>query len=293
MISVIILAKNEEKNIGKCLDYLYKQTYSDFETIVVDANSTDSTVEIAKSYGAKVIKEEKNKGGFGYGRNLGVRNSRGDIITFLSADIFLIDERTLEKSWKSLEEYKVDGVWCKLLFPQTPLGVYFSRPFEKTLKVTEEWGTRPPRTTCFLMLRKEVFDDVGLFDENFKEGVEDQDFIYRLYKSGKILLYDPGINVFHNTGCSIENQRKKTYKEGKMLKKFYEKHGIGDEGFYSVLYPLKAILASAYSCFDCVKRIGVKGLPIFLYNYQLMMERRRGFLQDIDTRGNSKFEVEE
>ena len=278
MISVIILTKNEEKNIGKCLDYLYKQTYNDIEIIVVDANSTDSTVEIAKSYEVRVIKEERNKGGFGYARNLGVKNSKGEVIVFLSADAFLIDERTLEESVKSLKEYEVDGVWGKLLFPQTPLGVYFSRPFEQPLKVTEKWNSKPPRTTCFLMLRREVFNDVGFFDEDFREGVEDQEFIYRLYKNGKKLLYNPRIKIFHNTDCSIKYQAKKAYREGKMLRKLYEKYGIGDEGFSSISYPLKAVLASAHSCIDCVRRSGIKGFYVFLYNYRLMMERRRGFL---------------
>lgn len=278
MISVIILTKNEEKNIGKCFDYLYKQTYSDFETIIVDGNSTDSTVEIAESYGMKIIKEDKDKGGFGYARNLGVKNTKGDLIVFLSADTFLIDERTFEKLLISYEKYGVDGVWCKLLFPKEPLGIYFSRVFEEPLKIMDKWDVRPPRTTCFLIINKNVFESVGLFDEDFKDGVEDQDFLYRLHKSGRKLLYDPKVSVLHNTDCSIGIQMKKTYKEGKMLRKFYKKHEIDDRVFYSFFYQLKAILSSAYSCIDCIRRDGRMGIPIFLYNYQLMMESRRGFL---------------
>ena len=49
-ISIIVRTKNEERWIGHCLEMIYKQDYSDFEVILVDNNSTDHTVEIAKRY---------------------------------------------------------------------------------------------------------------------------------------------------------------------------------------------------------------------------------------------------
>ncbi|MCD6318889.1 glycosyltransferase [Candidatus Aerophobetes bacterium] len=283
MISVIILTKNEEKNIGKCLEYLYNQTYKDFEVIVVDANSTDRTVEIAKSYGAKVIKEKK-KGGFGYARNLGVKHAKGDLIVFLDADVFLIDTETLKKSYESLVNYKVDGVWGKLLFPNTPLGTYLSRPYEVPLTITQNWGYRPPRTTSYLMLKKDVFDDVGYFDETFDIGCEDQEFFYRLYKYRKKLLYNPDIKIFHNIPRSIEIHEKKAYRDGIGLQKLYIKYNVGDENFSSALYHIKALIASTYACLDCIRRMGIKGLPVFVYNYRLMMARRRGFLDGYSLR---------
>jgi len=283
MISVIILTKNEEENIGKCLEYLYNQTYQDFEVIVVDANSTDRTVEIVKSYGAKVIKEKK-KGGFGYARNLGIKHAKGDLIVFLDADVFLIDKKTLEKSYESLINYKVDGVWGRLIFSDTPLGMYLSRPYDVPLTITENWGHRPPRTTSYLMLKKEIFNNVGYFDETFNIGCEDQEFFYRLYKHRKKLLYNPDIKVFHNIPKSIEIHKKKAYRDGIGLRKLYIKYGVGDENFSSALYYIKVLISSTYACLDCVRRIGVKGLPVFVYNYKLMMARRRGFLDGYNLR---------
>ena len=176
MISVIILTKNEEKHIGRCLEYIHKQTYQDFEVIIVDANSTDKTVEIVKSYGAKVIEEDEPRG-FAYARNLGVKNAKGEYIAFVSADVYLTDDKTFEKALDSINQYRVDGVWGKVEFPKNPLGIYFSRAFEAPLIITTKWDFRPPRTTSFLLIKKDVFDDVGYFDETFTDGVEDQDFI--------------------------------------------------------------------------------------------------------------------
>lgn len=278
-VSIIILTKNEEDTIGKCLEYILNQTYSNLEIIVVDANSIDSTVDIARKYGAKVVKERKKGGGFGYARNLGVKVAKGNFILFLSADVYLVDPETLEKALNSIFDYNVDGVWGKLIFPKTPLGVYFSRAFEAPLQITDKWNSKPPRTTCFLMLKREVFDEIGYFDENFKEGVEDQEFIFRLYKNGKRLLYNPNIKVLHYTNCSIEYQVRKAYKEGKMLRKLYMKYNIGNDGFDSNLYFFKTFIASIYSCLSCAKICGVRSLSVFIYNYKLMMARRRGFLQ--------------
>jgi len=56
-ISVVIPAHNEEHYIGDCLTSLKRQTFTDFEIIVVDNNCTDNTVSIAKSYGVRVVKE--------------------------------------------------------------------------------------------------------------------------------------------------------------------------------------------------------------------------------------------
>jgi glycosyltransferase involved in cell wall biosynthesis len=75
-LSVVILTKNQEKNISICLNSLFGQSYKDFEVIVIDANSRDNTANIAKAWGCRVLKEEGGHG-FGFARNLGINASRG------------------------------------------------------------------------------------------------------------------------------------------------------------------------------------------------------------------------
>lgn len=86
MISVIIPTYNEEKNIERCLRALEEQTVprEDFEIIVVDGQSTDRTVEIAKGYADRLIQQVSE--GVGGARNDGVRIARGDIIVTTDAD---------------------------------------------------------------------------------------------------------------------------------------------------------------------------------------------------------------
>lgn len=80
-VSAVIIAKNEEKNIGRCLESI---RWAD-EVIVVDGFSTDKTVEISRSHGAKVI-QHAFSGAFADDRNIGNDNAKNDWILQLDAD---------------------------------------------------------------------------------------------------------------------------------------------------------------------------------------------------------------
>lgn len=80
-ISAIVITKNEEKNIKKCLDSL---NFVD-EVIVIDDKSTDKTLEIVKSYTTKVYSRE-SEGNFSLQRNFGLDKAKGDWILFIDAD---------------------------------------------------------------------------------------------------------------------------------------------------------------------------------------------------------------
>ena len=83
-ISVVIPAYNEEKYIGKCLASLQKQSFKDFEIIVVDNNCADKTAEIAKSFGARIIKEPIQ--GIIPARERGFKEAKAEIIARTDAD---------------------------------------------------------------------------------------------------------------------------------------------------------------------------------------------------------------
>lgn len=87
-LSVIIPTKNEAKLLPRCLKSLrQQQTSYPFEIIVVDAHSTDGTIEIAKSYGAWVIPEPQKGKVFAFRK--GAETARGDILCFTEADCVL------------------------------------------------------------------------------------------------------------------------------------------------------------------------------------------------------------
>jgi glycosyltransferase involved in cell wall biosynthesis len=83
-VSLVIPAYNEEKHIEKCLQCAINQDEKTDEIIVVDNNCTDKTVEIAKKYGARIVKEERQ--GMIYARNAGFNAAKYEIIARTDAD---------------------------------------------------------------------------------------------------------------------------------------------------------------------------------------------------------------
>ena len=85
--SIIIRAYNEEKHIGRLLEGIKQQTIKDVEVILVDSGSTDSTIDIAKSYGAQVVRIPSAEFTFGRSLNYGIKEAKREFIIIASAHI--------------------------------------------------------------------------------------------------------------------------------------------------------------------------------------------------------------
>lgn len=101
LVSVIIPTRNSEDTLQQCLRSIELQTYPDFEIIVVDGDSKDRTVEIARSFGAQIVNYEKGLLGARYA---GLKKSRGDFVLLLDSDQIL--ERTaVERAILMMKSY--------------------------------------------------------------------------------------------------------------------------------------------------------------------------------------------
>ncbi len=110
-LSIIIPARNEAHNLPHLLNTLKKQTYKNYEIIVVDDQSEDNTAKIARSFGVKVVEiKDKPKGFLGkpYACYTGYKNARGDILLFVDADVRFNSTEALSKIVGEVEEF--DGV---------------------------------------------------------------------------------------------------------------------------------------------------------------------------------------
>ena len=110
LVSVIIPCFNAKKWIRQAIDSCLNQTYPKIEVIVIDDGSTDSSLEIVKSYGDKVIWETGPNRGQAYARNRGFALSSGAYIQYLDADDYLLPEK-IEKQVSFLQETGVDVVY--------------------------------------------------------------------------------------------------------------------------------------------------------------------------------------
>jgi len=177
MLSIIIPTKNEEKYLPILLSQIKKQNFKNYEIIVADADSQDKTVEIAKSFGCKVV-----RGGLpARGRNEGAKVAKGDIFLFMDADNIYLPDQFLEKL---ISEFKRRNLGVAS-FPIYPKGnlidkiCYFL--YNKFVEIFQNWTAF---ATNSVLIKREVFEKVGGFDEEVKIG-EDHDLAKRASKISK------------------------------------------------------------------------------------------------------------
>lgn len=85
-VSVVIVTYNKEETIGAAIESVVRQTYTDFEVLVVDDGSIDRTGDCVRAYGDQVRYLYKENGGTGSARNLGIAQARGEYVAFLDGD---------------------------------------------------------------------------------------------------------------------------------------------------------------------------------------------------------------
>lgn len=177
-LSVIIPAKNEEKMLPKLLDTIKAQTFKDYEVIVADAHSTDDTVKIAESYGAKIV-----EGGMpGPGRNKGAINAKGEIIAFFDADVQLPSNKFLEDCVNEMDRKHLDVATCKVKpLSRKPIDRALHEAYNAYVVATAK--LRPHAPGFCILVRRHAHHGIKGFDEQVVFA-EDHDYVQRAKKEG-------------------------------------------------------------------------------------------------------------
>jgi glycosyltransferase involved in cell wall biosynthesis len=111
-ITILMPSLNVAKYIGQCMDSVVNQTYNNLEIIVIDAGSTDGTLEILEKYGQsdsriKIIHSDKKS--YGYQMNIGLRKATGDYIGIVETDDYIVPDM-YETLLKTAMKYDADYV---------------------------------------------------------------------------------------------------------------------------------------------------------------------------------------
>jgi glycosyltransferase involved in cell wall biosynthesis len=167
-ISVIIPAHNEERYILRPLESLEKQSFKDFETIIVLDSCTDKTKEKCLSNGCKII-EVKTKC-LGKNRNIGAKNSEGEILVFIDADV-RVDDNYLEEIDKAVANGFLHG---RPRYYNDSSNIFV----EEQLYLSNLFKMKYYPHTCFVT--KKIFDSVHGYPEFYNW--EDMVFSEKLRK---------------------------------------------------------------------------------------------------------------
>ena len=116
--SIIIRAYNEEKYIGRLLEGIQRQTLKDVDVILVDSGSTDSTVPIAESYGARVVRIPSAEFTFGRSLNYGIKEAKREFVVIASAHVYPVYPDWLETLLHPFQDERVAVAYGKQRGPE-------------------------------------------------------------------------------------------------------------------------------------------------------------------------------
>ncbi len=166
LISVIIPVYNTEKYLAEAMESVLAQEINPIEIIVVDDCSTDGSLKVAEQFGEniKLLKLGENKGP-GSARNAGIKIATGKFLSFLDADDIWTNEK-LVGQLTFLEEHP----GMDMAFGQVEQFISPELPDEHKSKLRVELTKLPGYVAGGMLIRKDTFMKVGLFDEKLELG---------------------------------------------------------------------------------------------------------------------------
>ena len=218
LISIIIPARNEKLNILRCLESIKKQTYSNFEVIVVDDNSTDDTYHIANQFCQnddrfsllKLNNDDKTWVGKNRACHEGSKISNGSLLLFIDADTEH-QTHSIKSSLSYMQNSNLDvftmfpqltcsDFWGKLILPIliSMINILYS-----PLLLNSKSTSIAYLIGGFILIKKQIYDDIGGHESIKSSFVEDKSLGERLKKSGynlKLIRSGNFVTTYSNTG---------------------------------------------------------------------------------------------
>lgn len=212
LVSVIIPTFNSERFLEKCLESVRAQTYRKIEIIVVDKNSTDRTVAVAKKAGAKVYVLGADERCMQM--NYGVQKAEGEFVYIVGSD-FVLEASIVEEAVFKCEAERLDAV-C--VHNTSDPSISF---WSQVRNLERDCYAGDKLNVAARFLRTEVFRKVGGFNERLV-AAEDYDLHNRLLRCGFRIGEIRSKEVHIGEPKSLEEIAKKHYYYGKTVKRFLD-----------------------------------------------------------------------
>ena len=214
----------KQRLVDKCLDSLRSATgVSDIDICIVHTGSLESDQEfVYQNSGYKLVPYDKETFNFSHAVNLGVEALDAEFVLLLNDDTRIINPKSIDYMVEYAQQKQVGVVGAKLTFPNkriqhagmVSIGDLPTHPYYNASE--SEYGyygsLLTPRnylsvTAAAAMVRKEVFEEVSGFDEEFAHDFNDVDFCYRIHQAGYRNVWTPFAHFEHVEGASIVRTR--------------------------------------------------------------------------------------
>jgi rhamnosyltransferase len=198
-IGVIIRTLNESELIGRCLETLHGQQGGfELDVLVVDSGSTDSTLEIARDRGARILELAPTEFDYSKALNVGIEQLRGDVIVSLSAHAIPTDEHLLERLTAPFDDPKVAGVAARQV-------AWPDAPWQEVHRLQHQFTTTPRVYSgadgdeiLFSNAASSIRRSVWAAEPFTLPAVEDLEWARRVVAAGWKIVYEPAAIVYHS-----------------------------------------------------------------------------------------------
>jgi glycosyltransferase involved in cell wall biosynthesis len=217
--SIVIRAYNEEKHIGRLLEGIRHQTVKDVEIILVDSGSTDGTVSVAESFGARTVRIRPDEFTFGRSLNFGIRSAKREFIVIASAHVYPVYPDWLEALLRPFQDDSVALTYGKQRGPD------FAKFSEQ--QIFHQWYpdvSKPRQETAFCnnanaAIRKSLWEKNN-YDETLT-GLEDLAWAKWATQQGHAIAYVAEAEIIHVHNETPHGVYNRYRREAMALRKIY------------------------------------------------------------------------
>lgn len=227
--SIIVVTYNSEKTLEKCLRSLFEQTFTNWELVVIDGLSADSTASIIEKHQEQInfFVSEKDSGIYD-AMNKGAKNSRGKFLYFLNSDDELYDKNVLEDVSQHLNDETE-------LLTANVLKTYQKHSVLKRNQLTEsnlKKGLMPPHQSMFI--EKNFFDRVGGYVTKYKSS-GDFELCCKIFKFGVKLKYVDRKIAFFKAGGMSSNKKIAYFETFEIIGNYFGR-------YFAIIFYIKKII---------------------------------------------------
>jgi glycosyltransferase involved in cell wall biosynthesis len=217
--SIVIRAYDEEQHIGRLLEGIRQQTIKDVEIILVDSGSTDGTVSVAESFGARIVRIPSVEFTFGRSLNLGIQAATREFVVIASAHVYPVYPDWVESLLRPFEDENVAITYGKQRGPET---AQFSEQ-----QIYHQWYpdiSRPRQATAFCnnanaAIRKSLWQQ-NRYDETLT-GLEDLAWGKWAKEQGYDIAYAAEAEIIHVHNETTDGVFNRYRREAMAFKKIY------------------------------------------------------------------------
>lgn len=206
-VAIVLLNYNGHDDTIRCIDSLKKLDYSNYDIIVVDNGSTDGSEKYLRTIEGTHLQQTGRNLGYAGGNNIGIKYAlklSPNYILVLNNDT-VVERSLLVDLVHSAGELPALGVCgCKILDGKGNIWFGGGRLIESIGTTKTFFDERLNEVTevsfvtgCMLFIKREIFEEVGFFDDRYFMYFEDAQFCYRVRKHGFKCYYIPSIKITH------------------------------------------------------------------------------------------------